>query len=702
MLLRSSVPPLRQPFPRLRRAGSATAARAQLSGQLTLVAAWCKRAIARGWDSGRISFAGDSAVPFEREVAAMLDGSSGRATSQVCEAAERVRALEAERPGAELTPLDACIEEHGLSPRAARILLAVTAPLLRGELARIYSIITNDPARPLCDELLLAHLFDADEHERLAISRELDPDAPLLRARLIVVGAGTRPFASLTVSPTVVRRIAGVTDLGSLQGVTRRTADRSLDELLLPDELRRHIALAFARPPSPSLRLVVCGRPGSGRKALVAALAHESDRELGIIDVGGLGRDVDLCDRLESLLGDVAGCGWIPCLEGLDHLTADDVTLQGRLRALLRAHAGPLAFIVQVAPPALDPNHVLLTLAPLVEHERLDAWRRALAQHRLDVAAAETLSLKYRVGAGTIERVTAAADGAEAGPALVSSLELQLRQHRKARIGATASPVMRLPTWDNVILPDDVIESVQEFVSRARNRRRVFGEWGFDGLVTSGRGLTALFTGGPGTGKSMVAGVVARELGYELYRVDLSRVLSKWIGETEKNLAAVFDAADEGEVMLLFDEADSLFARRTAEVKSSNDRYANVETNYLLERLDTFEGIAILTTNSMSAIDPAFKRRLSLRLQFPFPDEELRERIWRAHLPRELPIDGALDLKKLAQRFKLSGAYIRNAVLRAAFIAAEEAGPLNQEHLERAVSREYREVGKVSDCGVLE
>jgi len=219
-------------------------------------------------------------------------------------------------------------------------------------------------------------------------------------------------------------------------------------------------------------------------------------------------------------------------------------------------------------------------------------------------------------------------------------------------------------------------------------------------LATS-RGLTALFSGPPGTGKTLVAGVIARELGLDLYQVDLSKLMSKWLGETERNLAAVFDAAEDGQVILLFDEADSLFAKRT-EVRSSNDRYANLEVNYLLQRLDAFEGIAILTTNASGSIDPAFKRRLSFRLSFPFPDEDTREQLWRAHLPPTLPVTGELALDKLARKYQLSGGYIRNACLRAAFLAAEDGAGVTQQHLERAVALEYAELGKLSNSGAIE
>jgi len=195
--------------------------------------------------------------------------------------------------------------------------------------------------------------------------------------------------------------------------------------------------------------------------------------------------------------------------------------------------------------------------------------------------------------------------------------------------------------------------------------------------------------------------VIARELGLDLYQVDLSKVMSKWIGETERNLATIFDAAEDGQAVLLFDEADSLFAKRT-EVRSSNDRYANLEVNYLLQRIDSFEGIAILTTNHGTSIDQALKRRLSFRLSFPFPDEETREQLWRAHLPPELPTSGQLTFDTLARKYHLSGGYIRNACLRAAFLAAQEDSPLHQHHLERAVALEFAELGKLSNTGAVD
>ena len=284
------------------------------------------------------------------------------------------------------------------------------------------------------------------------------------------------------------------------------------------------------------------------------------------------------------------------------------------------------------------------------ERERVESWALALERHQIDLPDASELAARYRVGPGIIERVAAEVSRRPDPPtdasAWVRELDDAVRQHLENRLGATATRVTRLAKWTDIVLPEDITDSLLELTARVRHRKTVYEKWGFDRSMTTARGITALFQGAPGTGKTMVAGVIARDLGLELYRVDVSRISSKWIGETEKNLGSLFDAAEDGQVMLLFDEADSLFAKRT-EVKTSVDRYANMEVNYLLQRLDSFEGIAILTTNFGNSIDPAFKRRLTYRMTFPFPDEEMREQLWRSMIPPQVPISGTHRLREL-------------------------------------------------------
>jgi SpoVK/Ycf46/Vps4 family AAA+-type ATPase len=209
-----------------------------------------------------------------------------------------------------------------------------------------------------------------------------------------------------------------------------------------------------------------------------------------------------------------------------------------------------------------------------------------------------------------------------------------------------------------------------------------------------------LFSGEPGTGKSMVAGLMARELGLDLYVVDLARVMSKWLGETEKNLARAFDAAEAGHVLLLFDEADSILGKRS-DVNSSNDRHANLETNFVLARLEQFQGIAFFTTNLASSIDPAIARRMSANVTFPFPDVDMRAELWRRMIPKEAPVAGTLDFHELAKKYELSGGFIRNIVLRAAYTAIREGVGIGMSHLERAAHAEYTDRGSLVVGGRL-
>ena len=232
-------------------------------------------------------------------------------------------------------------------------------------------------------------------------------------------------------------------------------------------------------------------------------------------------------------------------------------------------------------------------------------------------------------------------------------------------------------------------------ISRVRHSHQVLERWGLEQRVGRATGVAALFSGAPGTGKTMVAGLVAKELGLDLHQIELSQVLSKWIGETEKQLAQIFDAAGTGHCLLLFDEADALFTKRT-EVKSSNDRHSNLEVNFLLQRMEAFRGIVILTTNLDASMDPAFKRRLAAHIVFWPPDDDERDRLWKSYLSSGLPLAEDLDIDKLVRTYPdLSGAHIRNAVLGAAFAAATRGGTVTQAALESAARNEYATMGRV-------
>ncbi len=669
-------------------------------------------AIAQAWDSGRIARQPEDRQLFELEVGGLLqlqtklaDGHLAAAKARL-ESVSRTRALAVTERGRRLTPLDVLRRDFELSESAEVLLSIIAAPNMRGEFARLLNILSNDMGRATVDEHLLTQVFGA--HNAQLVARELDADMPLRKYGLIRVGTADRPFAALTVDPLIVRYITGQPLDGELDPhLVVRKSDRDIEELHVPKALLARALSELASSSNAATRIVVRGRAGVGRHTFLAALASRAGRHLGVIDVATMSKGLGMADQLKAALRRALLRGVVPCIDGLESsVSVEDPDTKLRVTTVLREHPGALA--IRLWPEAqipLDPGYLLYEIPNRNEIQRGESWRISLDRYAVPLPDASDLASRYRVGPGVIERVTRDVaqrpNRPETPAAWVGELDEAVRQHLENKLGTTANRVTRLASWADIVLPDDICDSLLELTARVRHRKKVYETWGFDKSLTTARGITALFTGTPGTGKTMVAGVIARDLGLDLYRVDVSRITSKWIGETEKNLGSLFDAAEDGQVMLLFDEADSLFAKRT-EVKSSVDRYANMEVNYLLQRLDSFEGIAILTSNFGNAIDPAFKRRLTYRITFPFPDEDMREKLWRALLPVSAPTAGVLDFANLASRFRLSGGYIRNAVLRAAFLAAEEGGAITQDHLERAIRMEFREIGKLADSGTLE
>jgi SpoVK/Ycf46/Vps4 family AAA+-type ATPase len=260
------------------------------------------------------------------------------------------------------------------------------------------------------------------------------------------------------------------------------------------------------------------------------------------------------------------------------------------------------------------------------------------------------------------------------------------RARARPRLEHLTERVTTSVSWDMLVLPEAQAQMVREIAAHARWRGRVYREWGFGHGNARGLGISALFSGPSGTGKSMTAEVLACDLGLDLYRIDLSRVVSKYIGETERNLGTVFDEAEGAGAILLFDEADALFGKRS-EVKDSHDRYANLEISYLLQRMEAYDGLAILTTNQRSALDPAFLRRIRFVVQFPFPDAAARAEIWKRTFPREAPTEG-LDYERLSG-LNVAGGNIRNMALNAAFHAAATGSPVRMEHVLLAARAEY-------------
>ncbi|HEY5928487.1 MAG TPA: AAA family ATPase [Kofleriaceae bacterium] len=443
------------------------------------------------------------------------------------------------------------------------------------------------------------------------------------------------------------------------------------------------------------------GPRGSGRKAAAHRIARALKRPLFVIPIPALvtpeqrGR----VGLLGSALAAARLRDAVPYLADADALYDESGAMAAEHADAIAGAPGLLVVGSTGRGGHLELRRPTLSVAmPRAElDDRKDAWVHALEMRRAPTAHAEELAARYVIGPGAIAEVVGEADrfAKAAGIALeLEALEGAVARRLSLRLGTFGTVVSRKALMSELVLPDDVKETLRDMIAMVRERSQILERWGYQRHLGISRGVAGLYSGEPGTGKTMAASVVASELGLELVRIDLSAVVSKWVGETEKNLGRIFDEAQDAHAMLLFDEADSLFGKRT-ELKSAQDRFANLEVNYILQRMETFDGVSVLTTNAESSIDPALQRRLNFRIRFPEPEIEEREQLWRQLLPPATGLHERVDFKTLAERFDMTGGYIKNAIVRAAVIAARAGRAMIAEDLWMGAHHEYVEMGKV-------
>lgn len=565
----------------------------------------------------------------------------------------------------------------------------------------------NELTVELCADVLV-------ERPLSAVLAALAPGEPLRDSRLLLV-EGDGLGGQLSLRSHALRWLCGDDGVPAAlqQLVTLHPRQRDLG-VALPEATNAALAalellLARApRPGEPPLPLVTLRGPrGSGRLAAAHRLAAARGQALIAVPIPPLlGAEKQ---RRAALLPDVLALATLldaaVYLAEVDALWDESGNADLDHTAALRRHAGMIAVgssgrggHVDVGRPSVV---VPMTRAALDDRER--AWRHALARHAAQRGAADLgdelgaeLAARYVIGPGAIAEVVSEAASyaaATAGEVSRDSLEAAVGRRLSLRLGTFGSVVARKSRFSELILPDDVVDTLRDLLAMVRERSLILEKWGFQRHLGISRGVSALFSGEPGTGKTMAASVLASELGLELVRIDLSAVVSKFVGETEKNLARIFDEAQDAHAMLLFDEADSLFGKRT-ELKSAQDRFANLEVNYILQRMETFDGISVLTTNAENAIDPALQRRLNFRIRFPEPEADERELLWRQLLPPAAGV-GEIDFRALADKFEMTGGYIKNAVVRAAVIAARAGRAVSAEDLWSGAHHEYAEMGKV-------
>ncbi len=627
-------------------------------------------------------------------------------------AAIAARAAYARRLGVEL-PLEIVRERFALTALDLE-LLAILVTVERGAAFNPY-LSASDKQEPMQADVafLVALCGDAGGHTPEAVRLRFTGDAPLVAHGLVALAAGPGwvPDAPLIykrvrLADRVLDFIDGQREPGpTVLGASARFVASPIpaSELILPDRATLDdLARALTRADH---AIEVLGAPGVGRKSVVGAAARILGRPILIVELPEIPVDVDaLTATLTPLLREARLQDAVLILDGADHYA--DGEGQGHviphLAAMLRRTGGAVVAVGERSIAWLN-RLGRITLQFLVPFPTADAQRKLWIRHlppQLRLAAdasLDTIVKRYAascasIGESAVELGRLDHVHQRGGVITEEHVIETVRSRLSHRLGALASVVRTTLEWPDVILPDDVLGPVFEFLNYAAHRAHVFKAWGFDRKLPYGRGLSALFSGPPGTGKTMICSLLSKELGLELYRIDLSQVVNKYIGETEKNLGRVFDEAARGQVMLLFDEADSLFAKRT-EVKSSHDRYANLEVNYLLQRMESHDGVVVMTTNSETAIDPAFRRRIRFRIRFPAPDEKQRSQLWQGMVPREAQLADDVDFSVLARRFPLAGGNIMNALVRAATSAAADGGVIHNHHLIRAAELEYSEMG---------
>jgi predicted nucleic acid-binding protein len=604
--------------------------------------------------------------------------------------------------------LDGLARRFGLSPLDLDLLLVAVAPDLDARFERLYGYLNDDLTRRRPTVGLALELCGlagaASARFRLA------PGAPLIAGGLVEVTEAERPPLSRVL--TVPDRVTGHL-LGSDRPDARLVAvlgEAREDPTAEAAEVHRTATAAGTGVGLVHLR----SRGGDAAGLATAALRAAGLRPL-VLDAVALARrpgDVPELARVAALEARLTGAGVVlGPLEALPGESAERARTLGALCAALRRMPLLTHGTGGWAPEwAADTPVVLSVPAPSPERQAA-RWRHALERAADDntgdgfrdglaTGDVETLAeavAAHRLDSGQLRRAAdvAVRTAALAGrPVCPDDLRTAVRAQNGAGLDRLARRVEPGVGWDDLVLPPSTHRRLRELALRARHREQVLGQWGMRPGGGRGRGVIALFAGESGTGKTMSAEVVAADLGMDLYVVDLSTVVDKYVGETEKNLERIFTEASAVNAVLLFDEADAIFGRRS-EVKDAHDRHANIESAYLLQRMESFDGIAVLTTNLRANLDEAFTRRLDVVADFPVPDSGRRLALWERCLGDRLPRADDLDLVFCADRFELAGGSIRACAVTAAYLAAESGSPLTMRQLVTAVAQEYRKLGRL-------
>jgi hypothetical protein len=588
----------------------------------------------------------------------------------------------------------------GLSAFERDVLLLCAGIELDSAFAPLCSLLHNNPVQTYPTFGLALSILQETHWSALL------PDAPLRYWRLLEIGKGnTNALTSseLHIDERILHYLVGFQSPDErLVGIVKPL--RRSDTLVPSHQIiAEQIVTVWSQTKESTIYPIVqlYGSDVAGKQAIAAQVCRSMTLPLSTVSAHSLPLQASEFATLTRLWErEVALTGCVLLLER-DDLESNDPGRERAIMQLCDTLRGMLIISSRERQSAQQRPTLTFTIGKPAAKEQHDLWHTTFSNTASNLnGSIDMLVAQFDLNPSTIATIGTevlshlnndAGEQFHATDDITRLLWDTCRTQTRTHLNDLAQPIETVATWDDLVLPETQLQVLHDIGAHVRQRAKVYQSWGFATRGTRGLGISALFAGVSGTGKTMAAEVLANELHLDLYRIDLSQIINKYIGETEKNLRQVFDAAEESGAILLFDEADALFGKRS-EVKDSHDRYANIEVSYLLQRMETYRGLAILTTNIKSALDAAFLRRIRFIVQFPFPDSTQRTEIWRRIFPQNTPTEG-LDEKKLA-RLNITGGNIRNVALNAAFLAADADEPVKMVHVLRAARSEYIKLEK--------
>ncbi|GFO97076.1 AAA+ family ATPase [groundwater metagenome] len=573
---------------------------------------------------------------------------------------------------------------------------------------KLYSYLQNDVTRKRPSVDLVIKLLCYSMEEKVRARDIFSQDAPLIKNRLVyLIGDEQVPLLSkfLKVDDRIINFLLG--DNAIDQRIRNISSiikpQKTFQDLILPEDTIITFKNLINHQSNIKIPMFFFYGPyGSGKKMAAEAICNELGMSMLFVNSKALMKD-QILETIKPILREALLQNSSMYFEGFDGLLkGENMGVNGMLMELDQFPNSIFLSGEQYWEPAgVLKNHSFISLAfpvaSLMFRKRL--WESLLDGNASDDLDISALASKFKFSGGQIKDAISTARNIllakkpGTSKLLMEVLNMGCKAQSNRNLSVFARKIEPHYTWDDIVLPEDIEKQLKEISCYIKYRGIVYTDWGFDKKFSIGKGLNALFTGPSGTGKTMSAEIIARDAGLDLYKIDLSNVVSKYIGETEKNLSNIFKEAETSNAILFFDEADALFGKRS-EVKDAHDRYANIEIGYLLQKMDEYEGIVILATNLSKNIDDAFLRRMQFVIEFPFPDEKQRKLIWTGIFPKGAPRENDIDYNFFGERLNLAGGNIKNIALSSAFYAAEESCEIGMHHIMRAAKREYLKIGK--------